>query len=44
LSVSRDNRPITRESFIPSSDGLEDTYGMLYELVGYTAYLIQGKL
>jgi uncharacterized SAM-binding protein YcdF (DUF218 family) len=44
LSVSRDNRPITRESFIPSGDGLEDTYGMLYELVGYTAYLIRGNL
>ncbi|HIJ89276.1 MAG: YdcF family protein [Desulfobulbaceae bacterium] len=44
LSVSRDNRPITRESFVPSGDGLEDTYWMLYEIVGYTAYLIQGKL
>lgn len=44
LSVSRDNRPITRESFVPSGDGLEDTYGMLYELVGYTAYLIRGNL
>ncbi|MFH1019198.1 MAG: YdcF family protein [Pseudomonadota bacterium] len=44
LSVSRRNSPITRESFVPSGDGLEDTYGMLYEIVGYTAYLIQGKL
>jgi uncharacterized SAM-binding protein YcdF (DUF218 family) len=44
LSVSRDNKPITRESFVPSGDGLEDTYGMFYEIVGYTAYLIQGKL
>ena len=44
LSVSRDNTPITRESFVPSDDGLEDTYGMLYELVGYTAYLIRGNL
>ena len=44
LSVSRDNTPITWESFVPSGDGLEDTYGMLYEIVGYTAYLIQGKL
>ena len=44
LSVSRDNAPITWESFVPSGDGLEDTYGMLYEVVGYTAYLIQGKL
>ncbi len=44
LSVSRDNRPITRESFVPSGDGLEDTYWMLYEIVGYTAYLIQDKL
>ena len=44
LSVSRDTTPITRESFVPSGDGLEDTYGMFYELVGYTAYLIQGKL
>ncbi|MCX5876242.1 MAG: YdcF family protein [Deltaproteobacteria bacterium] len=44
LSVSRDNTPITRESFVPSGDGLEDTYGMLYELVGYTAYLIRGNL
>ncbi|MCX5863765.1 MAG: YdcF family protein [Deltaproteobacteria bacterium] len=44
LSVSRDNTPITRESFIPSGDGLEETYGMLYEIVGYTAYWIQGTL
>ena len=44
LSVSRDNTPITWESFVPSGDGLEDTYGMLYEIVGYTVYLIQGKL
>ncbi len=44
LSVSRDNTPITWESFVPSGDGLEDTYGMFYEIVGYTAYLIQGKL
>jgi len=44
LSVSRDNTSITLESFVPSGDGLEDTYGMLYEIVGYTAYLIQGKL
>jgi uncharacterized SAM-binding protein YcdF (DUF218 family) len=44
LSVSRDNGPITWESFVPSGDGLEDTYGMLYEVVGYTAYWIQGKL
>ena len=44
LSVSRDNRPITRESFVPSGDGLEDTYWMFYEIVGYTAYLFQGQL
>jgi len=44
LSVSRDTRPITWESFVPSSDGLEDTYGMLYEIVGYTAYSFMGKL
>jgi len=44
LSVSRDNRPITRESFVPSGDGLEDTYWMFYEIVGYAAYLIQDKL
>ena len=44
LSVSRDNRPITRESFVPSGDGLEGTYGLINEIVGYTAYLIQGKL
>ena len=44
LSVSRDNRPITSESFVPSGDGLEDTYRMFYEIVGYTAYLFQGKL
>ena len=44
LSVSRDNTPISLESFVPSGDGLEDTYGMLYELVGYTAYLIRGNL
>ena len=44
LSVSRDNTPITWESFVPSTDGLADTYWMLYEIVGYTAYLIQGKL
>ena len=44
FSVSRDNRPITMESFVPSGDGLEETYGMFYEIVGYTAYLIQGNL
>ena len=44
LSVSRDTTPITREMFVPSGDGLEDTYGMFYGLVGYTAYLLQGKL
>jgi uncharacterized SAM-binding protein YcdF (DUF218 family) len=44
LSVSRDNTPITGESFVPSTDGLTDTYWMFYEIVGYTAYLIQGKL
>jgi len=44
LSVSRDNRPVSSESFVPSFDGLEDTYGMLYEIVGYTAYLFQGNL
>lgn len=44
LSVSRDNTPVTLESFVPSGDGLEDTYGMLWEIGGYTAYLAQGKL
>lgn len=44
LSVSRDNTPVTWESFVPSGDGLDDTYGMFYELVGYAAYLVQGKL
>ena len=44
LSVSRDNTPITWESFVPSGAGLDDTYGMFYEIVGYPAYLIQGKL
>src|SRR3989339_148381 len=44
LSVSRDNTPITWVSFVPSTDGLQDTYWMLYEIVGYTAYLIQDKL
>lgn len=44
LSVSRVNTPITWESFVPSAEGLEDTYWMLYELVGYTAYRLQGKL
>jgi uncharacterized SAM-binding protein YcdF (DUF218 family) len=44
LSVSRDNTPITWLSFVPSTDGLQDTYWMLYEIVGYTAYLIQDNL
>lgn len=44
LSVSRDTAPVSRASFVPSGDGLEDTYGMLYEIVGYAAYLLQGKL
>ncbi|MGV1100456.1 YdcF family protein [Thiovibrio sp. JS02] len=44
LSVSRDMSPITWESFVPSSDGLEDTYLMLYELVGYASYAFLGKL
>ena len=44
LSVSRDNTPITWESFVPSEDGLEATYVMLNEIAGYTAYLLKGKL
>ncbi|OGQ99252.1 MAG: hypothetical protein A2505_05935 [Deltaproteobacteria bacterium RIFOXYD12_FULL_55_16] len=44
LSVSRDNTPITWESFIPSEDGLEDTYMMFNEIAGYLAYLLQGNL
>jgi len=44
LSVSRDNTPITWVSFVPSTDGLQDTYWMLYEIVGYTVYRLQGKL
>ena len=44
LSVSRDNTQITWQSFVPSTDGLQDTYWMLYEIVGYTAYLIQDNL
>lgn len=44
LSVSRDYTPITWRSFVPSGDGLEDTYGILNEIAGYTAYMIQGEL
>lgn len=44
LSIPREHRPITWESFIPSGDGLEDTYLILYEMVGYLAYLARGEL
>ncbi|MFZ5775930.1 MAG: YdcF family protein [Thermodesulfobacteriota bacterium] len=44
LSVSRQNTPITRESFVPSADGLEATYSMLLELVGYSGYALRGDI
>ena len=44
LSVSRDYTPITWESFVPSGDGLEDTYGILNEIAGYIAYLLKDEL
>lgn len=44
LSTGRDLTPLSKEHFIPSSDGLEDTYLMLYELVGYGSYALLGKL
>ena len=44
LSVSRENSPITRQSFVPSADGLDATYVMLLELVGYSGYALRGDI
>ena len=44
LSVSRSATDLEWDDFIPSGEGLDDTKGMLYELVGYVSYLVRGDL
>jgi len=44
LSVSRDDEPVTWESFVPSAAALGETYRMLYEMSGFILYRFQGKL
>lgn len=44
LSVSREEGPVTWESFVPSAAALGDTYRMLYEMSGFLVYRLQGKL
>jgi uncharacterized SAM-binding protein YcdF (DUF218 family) len=44
LSVSRSATDLEWEDFIPSAKGLDDTSGMLYELVGYVSYRVRGDL
>ena len=44
LSVSRVNKEIRWNDFIPGKNGLAGTHGMLYEIVGYAGYFLMGKL
>jgi uncharacterized SAM-binding protein YcdF (DUF218 family) len=44
LSVSREEGPVTWESFVPSAAALGETYRMLYEMSGFLVYRLQGKL
>ena len=44
LSVSRSAPDLELNDFIPSAEGLDDTNGMLYELVGYLSYRVRGDL
>lgn len=44
LSVSRDQGPVSWESFVPSATALGDTYRMFYEMAGFVVYRFQSKL